>query len=922
MHYRFDAFEVDAARGRLLRNAEVVPVTGKAFEVLLALVEARGELVEKDALIRRLWPDTTVEEGNLTQQISTLRKVLGESPNEHRFIVTVARRGYRFVAPVTTSRRKPVAEAPATVGRAKEVHVLERAFAEICSGRGMLVCVAGEAGIGKSTLVGQVLDTIEDRALVLRGRCSERLTPGEAHLPVLEALESLFHGDADPTVAQLLLQRAPSWFEQIAPLPGDRSNPGSALHATQERQKRELARFFENLSETSPIVLWLDDIHWADPSTLDLIVYLTTRCETTRLLLIGSYRPDELLLGQEPFVQSLRDLRARGHGREVTLDFLTRRDVDEYLSREFRGHAFPDELAALLHQRTEGNPLFLTDLVRDLKERGEITADAGIWKVTLPLTAVARDFPVSIRNLIDRTIERLDPANRQILVTGSVQGVEFDSAVVARASTMSPAEVEERLARLARVHNIIRAVASHDPHVPAANERYAFVHVLHHEALYETLVPSRRAELSGAVADALRAIHDGHPQRIAHQLALLFEGARRPLEAVDFFLVAAQQAVRVSASREGVSLALRGLAVVASLPASREVRFRELQLLITLGVPLAATSGFANPEVERTYERARALCRELDEPAALFPVLWGLWVLFHVRADLPRALEAAREAFAVAEKCGDRRMLFASNVFLGYTRGHMGELQAALDHLTSSEPLFEPDFHAFYQDLTALNPLVASLAQQGRLLALLGQPDAALAKAQQAVDLARELQLPNAIGFTLVWASYVHQLRGEVERVHEVTGEALAIATEHGLADVRGWAAVLHAWSGDDSQAGLGVMRYSLEAQRRFGSEIARPHQLALVAEVQERAGDLHGALSTVDEALEQAARTGDVYYEAELHRMRAGLVLRVRGETLGAEALASLTTSIDLARRQGARLFEERAISDLASFQREETSP
>lgn len=904
MNYRFDAWEVDAVRGRLLRGDEVIPLTGKAFEALLALIEARGEVVEKEALMRRLWPDTTVEEGNLTQQISTLRKALGESPHDHRYVVTVARRGYRFVAPVAKGVRSPAGAGSVTVGRTSEMAALERAFADVRTGRGLLMCVAGEAGIGKSTLVAQFLDRIEDRAVVLRGRCSERLTSGEAHLPVLEALEQFLRGGAGPAVTQMLLRRAPSWYAQVAPLAGAQE---TARPASQERQKRELAGFLEELSTRSPVVLWLDDIHWADPSTLDLLIHLTTRSESMPILLIANYRPAELLLGQEPFSQSLREHLARGRARELAVRFLTAEDVEQYLALEFAEHEFPAELAGLLHRRTRGNPLFLTDLVRDLRDRGAIARKDQRWAVTVPLTDVAQDIPASVRNLLDRTIDRIEPVDRQILAAGSVQGAEFDSAVVARALGLEPAVVEERLARLARVHNVICALPAHEHALQVANERYAFVHVLHQEALNGTLVPSRRIGVSGAVADALRNLGDGHRPRIAHQLALLYGDARRPLEAIDHFVIAAQHAVSVSAPREAAALARQGLDLVAALPPSPEVASRELHLLIVLGVPLAALVGYANPEVERTYKRALQLSRELDAREALFPCLWGLWVLYHVRADLPRALESAQNALAVAEGSGDRRLLTAANVFLGYTRGHMGELDAALEHCRRAEAMFEPEWHAFYMALSALDPSIASLAQQGRLLALLGERDEALDKAQQAVALARSVRTPNAIGFALVWLAFVHQLRDEPDAVREVTGEALALATEHGLADVQGWAVVLHAWTLPDPQASLGMMRFSLDAQRHFGSEIARPHQLALVADVQARAGDVEGALATLDEALEQAVRTRDVYYEPELHRMKSELLLRA-GDAPAAKR--SLDTALETARIQGSRLFIEKASS------------
>lgn len=906
--YRFQDFEIDIHRRLLLRNGTPVPLTAKAFETLFALVERAGEVVHRDTLIRRLWPDTVVEEANLTQQISTVRKALGETPEDHRFIVTVARQGYRFVSPVAHLADAPPGERVPTIGRDDEMAELRRMLEGAAGGHGGLAVITGEAGIGKSTLVAWFLEEVSADCFVLRGQCSERLALEEPHLPVLEALEQWLHAEPRPSLVELFAARAPSWHAQVAPVLENAATAHARPHggASQERQKRELAAFLAALAETRPVVLFLDDVHWADASTLDLLLYLASRIEGMRLLVLATYRPSELLGTQEAFVQSLRDLRARRRVRDIALGFLGRDDIARFIDTEFPGHSFPDALASVVHERTEGNPLFFVDLLRELRQRGEVACEAGVWRLTKPLPDVAGNFPPSVLSLVERAIARLSDADRRLLVGACIQGVTFDSAVIARALDMDAPLVEERLDVLARLHGLVTCIGQQDARDGSANLRYAFVHVLYQQALYASVVPSRRAALSIAVAEALQDVSSDPAGKLAHQLALLFEAGRRPLAAVDQFIVAARHAVAVSANREAAALARRGLAVASALPRTPEHLARELQLLITLGVPLAATAGYANPDVERTYAGAREICGELGASDALFPVLWGQWVLYHVRAAFPAALAAAEELLAHGERTGHAPMLEVAHTILGYTLGHVGELATALDHLRRAASFGDPSHQPFYQAVNALDPAVAGPCQQGRLLCLLGDADGAVAQVAHALAVARSFGLANAIGFAHVWSAYVHQLREERDAVRRHVEQALELAAEHGLADVRGWAAVLHAWSGDDARAGAEGIRASLADQRRFGSEIARPHQLGMLAEVLMRSRDHAAADGVLDEAIEQAERTGDRYYLPELHRLK-GDVARALGLD-PRTPLKQYEKAIDIARQHGSVLFERRA--------------
>jgi hypothetical protein len=401
-----------------------------------------------------------------------------------------------------------------TVGRQAEQAALRASFGSAATGRGLIVCVTGEPGLGKTALVEEFLDelTVRDQPPFLaRARCSERLAGTEAYLPFLEAIDSLVQGAGGAAVAQVMKVVAPSWYVQLVPLATE--DPAlvrvleEAKVASQERRKRELGVFLQEMSRRRPLVLFLDDVHWADPSSVDLLAYLGGKCAGLRVLLVLAYRPSDLVLGQHPFGPVKLDLQGRGVCREIALPFLSRDDLVRYLALDFAGHCFPEALAEIIHARTEGNPLFMVDLLRYLRDRGVIAQECGVWALVQALPDLERELPESVRGMVQRKVTQLAADDRQLLMAASVQGPEFDSAVVADILGWDPANVEERLDILERVHFLVMRI--HEQTFPdrTLTLRYRFVHVLYQNALCAALPPTRRAAWSAAAARALLLHH-------------------------------------------------------------------------------------------------------------------------------------------------------------------------------------------------------------------------------------------------------------------------------------------------------------------------------------------------------------------------------------------------------------------------------
>jgi predicted ATPase len=810
-----------------------------------------------------------------------------------------------------------------TVGRNNEWDALRNGFEAAAAGRGLLLCVTGEPGLGKTTLVGSFLDelaTTGHTCSLAHGCCSERLAGAEAYLPFLEALDSLLQGPGGAAAAQAMKLLAPTWYVQLAPLAADDPTLtrvlAEAKGASQERLKRELGVFLTELSRQRPLVLFLDDVHWADPSSVDLLAYLGSKCPGLRLLVVLTYRPSDLLRSGHPFAAVKLELQGRGVCREIALPFLNLDDFDRYLALAFAGHQFPGEFAALLHARTEGNPLFMVDLLRYLRDRGLIVQDHGRWALVRAVPDLQDELPESVRGLIQRKVDQLSPADRLLLMAASVQGPEFDSAVVAQLLDRDAAAVEERLEVLERVHVMVRLIREQTLPDRTLTLRYGFVHVLYQNTLYAALQPTRRAAWSAVAARALLGHYGEKSTGLAAELAMLFEAARDPERAAEHYLVAAENAARLFAHHEAVALARRGLAQLHTLPETTERGRREVLLQVTLAVQLQVAHGYAAPEVERTYVRARALCDMLPEAPAHFSVLWGLWMFYVVRSDLEKSRELADQLLLLAQRAQDRALLLQACLALAVTALSLGDLAGTRHHTEQAATLYDRVQHSSHALLYGQDPGVTCLAFRAVALWLLGYPDQAVQRSREAVALGGELGHPTSRALALHFAGMLRHYRREAPAVKGIAEATLAIATEHGLSLWQGNGLVMRGWALAEQgawTAGTTQVREGLTAFLATGALIYRTYYLVMLAEALGRAGQVQQGLGVLAEAQALMHGMGECFHGAELHRLRGEFLLR-QGTAAGAsdEAEASFRRALAIARKQQAKSLELRAAMSL----------
>jgi predicted ATPase len=805
----------------------------------------------------------------------------------------------------------PPAGMPCTVGRRRELTGLHRAFASALAGRGLLACVTGEAGLGKTTLAESFLHelVLQGQAFHLaRGCCSERLAGSEAYLPIVEALDNWLGGPDGAAVAESLKRLAPTWYAQTVPL------AAQAPTSSQERLKRELIAFLQEVGRRRPVVFFLDDLHWADASTVDLLAYLGSRAGGLRLLLLVTYRPADLLLGKHPFYPVKLDLQGRGLCREIALSFLRRPDVERYLALAFPGHAFPPGFAAMVHARTEGNPLFLVDLLHYLRDRHVLAEEQGRWVLAQAIPDLKGELPESVRGLIQRLIDQLNDDQRRLLQAASVQGQEFDSAVVSEILGVDAAEVEEGLAVLDRVHGLVRRVREYEFPDLTPTLRYVFVHTLYQNALYGSLQPTRKAAWSTAGAGALLRHHGETGGGVTAQLALLFEAARDGWRAADFFLRAAQNAFRVFAHQEAGALARRGLEQLRHVPETPERNRCELRLQMALGLSLRATRGFADPQVEEAHARARELCRQFAPTVPLFPVLWGLCLYYVVRGEVRTGGELSQQLLDLATAVQDPALLVQAHARMGTTLLHLGEPARAQEHLETALRLYEEHRLQSQALRYGVDPAVTCRAFLAWALWLLGHSDRALQTADEALARARDGSLPLTLAHAHFFKAFVHQLRGEAAATRHGAEAVIDLCRQEGLPFYEPLATIWRGWAlavQGDVVDGQGAMLQGLAAGRAAGMEILRPQVLAMLAELRGGCGQLEEGLAATAEGLTLARARGECGFEPELCRLRGELLLR-QAETdpaRRAEAEACFRQGMTGARRQAARALELRTL-------------
>jgi DNA-binding winged helix-turn-helix (wHTH) protein/tetratricopeptide (TPR) repeat protein len=776
----FGPFRLDGAERTLLREGVPVALTDKVFDLLALLVQNRGHALTKTELMQRLWPDTVVEENNLTVNISTLRKALGETAGERRYIETLSRRGYRFVAelrePESASAEPALRHLPTFVGRETELGRLAELLERARAGHGRVVFISGDPGLGKTELAEQFLARArsEGRAFVAQGRCLEQFGTGEAYLPFLEVCRELLVGPDRERVVPIVRQHAPSWFVQFGGL-SERGDTLEALRqevrdASSARRLREMGDALEALSRLSPVVLLLEDMHWADPSSADLLRLLGQRAASRRILILATVRGSEIELDNHPMKNVRRELLAHEQSDELALPLLDQVAIGDYIDARFQPHELKTDLCELIARTTEGHPLFATRLLSMLVEQGDLQQIEGRWHAPRPIAELELRVPNGVRGLIQKKLDMLAAEDRRALSHASVIGVEFTTSALASLLERDELDVDDRLDALARVHHLLEPLGEERLPNGQLSLRYRFSHVLYQNVLYEALAGRRRVLLHQKAAEHSSATFGEDDWRVAAQLALHFEAAGHYGRAIHYLKLAADNAARLRAIREAELHYARALRLLEQLPPSDQIAEN---IILHYNHGWCATNVNDPERGVRDFETMLRAARSPDfagsSPEAarardvVFDYLEEPWRDAFGLFDTPRMPNQDRSMGPSAIQC-------EAYWALSYVLIRQRRLDEADARTREYLALAEQSGNAPRQ--------VEALAYLAWLKLERGDVDAALKCVHAGLPAARAIPHPRAVYMFFGTGSRAHQLRGDYELAEAMNVEALPLGME------------------------------------------------------------------------------------------------------------------------------------------------
>ena len=792
------------------------------------------------------------------------------------------------------------------VGREQELGVLLDRWEQCKESLGQFVLLIGEAGIGKSRLVRELKARVsEEPHTLLEGRGSPyheqsafypwtdllqralRFERGDSPEARRDKLDRALHQHRLPTQEMLPI---------LAALLGLAAVDETTLATGSPRHRQQTMEALQGLvlqpAAQHPVLMVIEDLHWADPSTLEVLELLLNQTSTARLLVVLTARPNFRLPwgGREPVTW-------------LTLTRLRRAQVARLAAAVAKGKALPGEVLEQVVLKTDGVPLFVEELTKMIVETGLVREGEASYEMAGPLPPLA--IPTTLQDSLMARLDRL-PTTKAVAQVAATLGRSFSFELLQAVTGMTEAALAPELTKLVDAELLYQRGLP--PHAT-----YSFKHALIQDAAYQTLLRSSRQQYHLRIAQALETrfpeIVETQPELLAHH----YSAAGLAAHAIPFWQRAGERAAQRSAYLEAISHFRRGLEQLEGLADSPQRARQELDLRLALGRPLVATRGFAVPEVEDNYTRARELSRHMENTAQVRPALYGLFPAHLIRAEFQTTRELGEQLLAQSEHAVDPAGVAAAHRILGTTSFYLGSTLVALEHFRKGRALHDTERGA--GDLYGREIGVHCRVYEAMAAWLLGYPDQALRTTHEARSLARELSDPFSQGIALVHSAWIHQFRREPEAARDWAEAARAFAGEQGFASLGILATMMLGGAlaqRERPQDGIALMRRGLQELRATGAGLAQPYYLALLAEAHADEADIERGSAALDEAFAVTENTGERWWEAEQHRLKGDLLLRQPAPD-EAQAARCFRTALDVAAGQAAKSLELRAAISLS---------
>jgi predicted ATPase len=792
-------------------------------------------------------------------------------------------------------------------------------------GHGQIVGVMGEPGVGKSRLFHE-FKLLSQRGCLVLETFSVSHGKAYAYLPLIDLLKNYFQFTTQDDERQrrekitgkvVTLDRS---LEDILPylffLLGIAETTSPLQQMDPQIRRRRILEAIKRLlvceSLNQPLIIIFEDLHWLDAETQEFLSLLSESVATARILLLVNYRPEyQQRWGGKTYHTQLR------------LDPLGQTQAEEMLSALLGDGAELQSLKRIILAKTEGNPFFMEEIVQELVEQGVLVRDpsvgAGLRPTPTAKPGTDLHIPTTVQGVLAARIDRLPAEEKALLQTLAVIGKEFSLSLLKKVVEQPEEELYRLLSHLQAGEFIYE-----QPAFPEVE--YTFKHALTQEVAHNSVLLERRRVLHERTARAIEEIFQARLEDHFGELAHHYSRSDNAPKAIEYLQLAGQQAVQRSANAEAINHFITALKLLKTLTDTPERVRQELALQIALGAPLSAAKGYGASEVEKVYARARELCQQVGETPQLFPVLWGLLLFFHARAEFETARELGEQLMHLAQRAQDSALLLEAHFLSGATLFTLGEIVLAREHFEQGIALYDPQQHRSHAFLYGVDPGVACRLWLSWTLWYLGYPDDALKKSQEALTLAQELSHPYSLAFALHFAAHLRQYRREGQAVQAWAETAITQCTEHGFPMWLVYGTILRGWAlAEQGQAeqGIALICQGLGTWRDMGTEFLRPYWLALLAEAYGNARRAEKGLTVLAEALAAVGKTAERRYEAELYRLKGELMLQsqVHSQRSKAEKEAEecFLTAIEIARKQQAKSLELRAVTSLSRLWRQQ---